>query len=75
MKSPEEKVDALLKLNSFELDMLKGVVSQIQQIIDSPATKEHALQAFENASRDLSVIKWTYTRKIISLLKRGYTID
>lgn len=75
MKDPKERKDADTKLNAFEIESLQGVINSLTEVLKEPKTKEETLQSLENACRELDILKWTYCKKVISLLKRGWVVD
>ena len=62
-------------LNSAEVEELKWVVEEINNVADSKDLNEENLLKLENILTTLINVKRTYTLRVIKLLKQNHILD
>ena len=74
MKSPSEQEDALKKLNSVDLEELKELVREMNDL-GSKEISINNLIKIENVLRTMNAFREKYQYRVINLLKKGYLLS
>jgi|TARA_R110000824_G_C15169794_1_gene672784 hypothetical protein len=75
MKHFENIQQAVGELNEPEIQNIKFVITQLQEIIDNKKVDEGSLTKIDNVLVTLSVFRTTFVKRLIKLLKRNHMLD
>ena len=75
VKSPEEISLEAAKLNSFDLDKIKGLINELEVITENKVIGDQLLRNLDNIQKDVSTLKDRVVETYIRLLKQGYEIS
>ena len=74
MKSPSEQIDTLKKLNSVDLEELKELVKEMNDLGSKEISTDNLVK-IENVLRTLNAFREKYQYRVINLLKKGYLLS
>ena len=74
MESPQEQKEIAGRLTHTESQRLKGVIVQIQNLIDHPDITEEKFYDVTNALSELTAIREVYLIRLLGIFKRGYVV-
>ena len=74
MKSPNEQLDALKKLNSVDLEELKDLTKEMASLKSEEISIANLVK-IENVLRTMNAFRVKYQYRVINLLKKGYLLS
>lgn len=75
VKSPEEIMLEAAKLNSYDLDNIKGSIKELELILKNHLIGDQLVRSLDNIHKDIGTLKDRVIETYIKLLKRGYEIS
>ena len=75
MKNKDELRQSQGKLTPMEVENTKGIVAELEKFLENEDVNEMGLTILENIQDTFSVLRRTYTNRVISLLKQGHMLD
>ena len=75
MESPQKQREIAGRLTHGELQRLKGVISQLNNIIEHPEITEEKFRDATNILLELTSVREIYLERLLNIYKRGYVVD
>ena len=75
VKSPEDIVLEVCKLNNYDFDNIKGSIKELELILENNVIGDQLLISLDNIHKDIGTLKDRVIETYIRLLKRGYEIS
>jgi hypothetical protein len=75
VKTPEEISLEAAKLNNYDVDKVKGILKELELIIENNIIGEQLLRNLDNIYKDIGTLKDRVVETYIRLLKQGYEIS
>ena len=75
VKSPEEIHLEAAKINSFDLDNIKGSIKELESVIENHVIGDHLIRNLDNIHKDMGTLKDRVIETYIRLLNQGYEIS
>ena len=74
VKTPEEIRHEASKLNSYDLEKIRGIVKELEVVIENNTIGDELVRSLDNISKDIEGLKDTVIETYIRLLKQGQRI-
>lgn len=75
MESPQKQNEIAGKLTFAEIQRIRGIIQQLENLIDHPEITEERFHDMTNAQSEIIALREIYLIRLMAIFKRGYVIN
>ena len=74
MESPEKQNEIAGRLTHIEIQRIRGVIQQLNDLVEHPEITEEKFHDITNAQSEILAVREIYLMRLLAVYKRGYVV-